>query len=390
MRMKKVTAMLMIFTLLFSSVCLHSFAVEDIPQESVKLDINAKSAILMEPETGTVLYSLNPDEKLHAASVTKVMTILLVAEAIENGKLDFSDQVTASKYAVSMGGSQIWLKEGEVMTVDELLKATCVASANDAAVALGEKVAGSNDAFVEMMNKRAKELGMTNTVYKNATGLDDTDDDHLTSARDIAIVSSELMKHEFIKDYTLIWMDYLRDGKTELVNTNKLIKRYQGITGLKTGTTSKAGSCLSATAERDGMKLVAVVLGAPKSDDRFNAATTMLDYGFSNYETVKPAFDCEMLEPIKVTGGMCSNVKLTANIDRKLIVPKGRGSDIVVEIDIADSIAAPVESGVNVGSVRLTLDGAIVGEYPVYTDGAAEKIKTSRIFKKLIGCIFGF
>lgn len=390
MRTKKVFAMLMIISLLFSFVCLNSYAVEEEPQENPTLEINAKSAILVEPETGAVLYSLNPDEKLHAASVTKVMTLLLVAEAIESGMLDFSDTITASRYAVSMGGSQIWLKEGETMTVDELLKATCVASANDAAVALGEAIAGSNDAFVEMMNKRAQELGMTNTLYKNATGLDDSDDDHLTSARDIAIVSSELMKHEFIKDYTLIWMDYLRDGKTELVNTNKLIKRYQGITGLKTGTTSKAGSCLSATAERNGMKLVAVVLGAPKSEDRFDAATTMLDYGFSNYETVKPDFDAEMLEPLKVTGGMCSNVKIMTKIDSKVLVPKGRGKDIVVSVDVVPSIEAPVTSGMNVGSIRLTLDGTIIGEYPIYTDGGVDEVKAVRVFKRIIGSIFGF
>lgn len=383
---KNLFAFLMVICVFISSVCMNVNAVESVPTENPSLEIKAKSAVLMEPETGKVLYELNPDEKLPCASVTKVMTLLLVVEAIDSGALTLEDNVTTSTYASKMGGSQIWLKEGEVMTVNELLKATFVASANDAAVALGEAVAGSNDAFVTRMNERAQELGMSNTLYKNATGLDDPE--HLTTARDIAIVSSEILKHEIIKDYTLIWMEYLRDGKTELVNTNKLLKRYTGITGLKTGTTSTAGNCLSATAERDGMKLVSVVLGAGSSEDRFSGATKMLDYGFANFEVATPSFTAEMLEPVKVLSGMKNEVSITSEISSRLLVPKSRGADIVVNVEISEDISAPVEKGQNVGKVTLTLDETILGEYTVVTIEEIPPIKMWSIFKKIIKTIF--
>ncbi|MBQ8766064.1 MAG: D-alanyl-D-alanine carboxypeptidase, partial [Clostridia bacterium] len=251
--MKKIISLLLCVIMVFSLTVI-SFA----QTETQAGELSAKSAILMELSTGQVLLEMNADEKLSPASITKVMTILLVFEALENGKIAFEDKVTASQNASSKGGSQIWLKEGEVMTVHELLKATVIASANDACTALGEYVAGDETAFVSMMNDKAKSLGMTNTSFENCSGLDDDVTNHYSTARDVAIMSRELMKYEKIKEYTTIWMDTLRNGETQLVNTNRLIRYYDGATGLKTGTTSKAGYCVTATAERDGMELVAV------------------------------------------------------------------------------------------------------------------------------------
>ena len=244
------------------------------------LDIKAKSVVLMEPYTGNVLYENNADERLAPASITKIMSLLLVMEAIENEKLTLDTKVSASEYAASMGGSQIWLEVGEEMTVDELLRASVIASANDATVALAEAVSGSEETFVSLMNERAKELGMKNTTFVNCCGLDT--DGHLTSGRDVAIMASALIKHDLIKKYSTVWMDALRNGKSELTNTNKLVRYYSGATGLKTGTTSKAGCCVAATAERDGMELVAVVMGGETSNERFTGAKKLLDYGFAN------------------------------------------------------------------------------------------------------------
>ncbi|MDR1564631.1 MAG: D-alanyl-D-alanine carboxypeptidase [Oscillospiraceae bacterium] len=401
MTKKRILSLITMLCMLISIVSLSAHATEEaLPEDepaselvqqqdsgadSGLADIGGKSAILVEPETGAVLFEKNADEQLAAASVTKVMTLLLVVEAIDSGKLNLDDKITASRYAISMGGSQIWLKENEVMTVNELLKATFVASANDAAVALGEAVSGSNDAFIQRMNARAKELGMKNTTYKNATGLDD--DGHVTSARDLAIVSSELIKHEMIKDYTLIWMDYLRDGKTELVNTNKLIKSYKGITGLKTGTTSKAGCCLSATAERDGMKMVAVILGADNSADRFSSATKLMDYGFANYDLAAPEISGDMLDPIKVKSGMSQQVRITADVGEKLLVPKGRGKDIAIELNIAPELKAPVTKGMDAGKITLSLDGKVLGEYAVKTAEDAKAVSFWAVISKLFRCV---
>ncbi|MBQ2135263.1 MAG: D-alanyl-D-alanine carboxypeptidase, partial [Clostridia bacterium] len=246
-----------------------------------KLDIKAKSVILMEVNTGKILYEDNADEALPPASITKIMSLLLVMEAIDRGDFDLQTVISASEHACSMGGSQIWLEPGESMEVDSLLKAAVIASANDATVALGEAVAGSEEGFVALMNERAKELGMINTNFVNCTGLDA--EGHLTSAHDVAIMSCELIKHDLIKDYSTVWMDTLRNGESELVNTNKLVRFYEGTTGLKTGTTSTAGYCLSATAQRNGMELAAVVMGGDTSNDRFGGAKKLLDYGFANY-----------------------------------------------------------------------------------------------------------
>lgn len=326
-------------------------------------ELPCESAILIEVSTGRVLFDKNPDQQMPPASITKVMTLLLVMEAIDSGKLKYDDLVTCSPFASSMGGSQIWFEPGEQMTVDQLLRAVAVVSANDASVALGEHLAGSNDAFVDMMNKRAGELGMTRTVFKNATGLDDPE--HMTTARDISIMSAELLRHPDIRKYTTIWMDELRDGQTLLVNTNKLVRFYEGATGLKTGTTSQAGHCLSASAERGGMHLIAVVLGSESSDQRFSAARGLLDYGFSNYELVDTPELPGGAVPVKVSRGVAPEVPIVADAPAKLLVPKGRGEDIEQQVEMSEGILAPVEQGQALGRVTLTLDGEVIATYPL-------------------------
>jgi len=277
-------------------------ASEDVSLESTaSLDLACKSAILMDATTGTVLYEQNADEALPPASVTKIMTLLLVMEAVESGAMKLTDMVSVSANAASMGGSQIYLKEGEQMRAEELLKSVVIASANDAAVALAEYVAGSEEAFVERMNQRAKELNMTQTTFENTNGLDDTVEHHLTSARDIAIMSAELIKHKKILEYSSIWMDTIRDGAFGLTNTNRLVRFYRGATGLKTGSTAKAKFCVSATAERDGMHLICVIMGAETRDSRNAIATQLLDWGFAGYALYEaPA---EELSGIRVIGG---------------------------------------------------------------------------------------
>ncbi|HAQ63275.1 MAG TPA: D-alanyl-D-alanine carboxypeptidase, partial [Ruminococcaceae bacterium] len=298
--MRKVLSFIMAVIMIIS-VCTVLVYAEDYPQ--MQVEVRAKSALLMEASTGRVLMAQNADERLYPASVTKIMSMLLVVEALENGKIQLTDVVTASANASKKGGSQIWLKDGEQMTVDELLKATAVASANDACTALGEYIAGSDDAFVKLMNDRAKQLGMNNTNFDNCTGLDDTADSHYTTAYDIALMSRELLKHDLIRNYSTVWMDTLRNGETQLVNTNKLIKSYDGATGLKTGTTSKAGCCVSASAERDGLELIAVVMGSDNSNDRFNSARAMLDWGFANYSAVTLSADASLITDVNVING---------------------------------------------------------------------------------------
>ena len=278
-------------------------------------DFPAQALVLMEASTGQVLYEKSAHVQRPCASITKVMTLLLVFEAIDAGTLHLDDVLTASAHAAGMGGSDIWLKEGEQMTVDDLIKACVVMSANDAAVVLAEAVAGSEAAFVERMNARAAELGMNDTVFKNCNGLDE--DGHITSAYDVAVMSRALMQHEKIFDYTLIWIDYVRDGQTQLVNTNKLVRTYDGILGLKTGTTSAAGSCISAAAERNGMRLIAVVLGAENTKDRFSAASSLLDYGFANWKLTTP--ELPELPELPVTGGMVSAVSLACEAPRGVL-----------------------------------------------------------------------
>lgn len=353
-------------------------------ESTMPIDVKAKSAVLMDQTTGRVLMKMNENEKIYPASVTKIMSMLLVAEAIDSNTIRLTDEVTASTNASKKGGSQIWLKEGETMTVDELLKATAVYSANDACTALGEYIAGSDEGFVMMMNERAGELGMKNTHFDNCTGLDDTSQTHLTTAYDIALMSMELMKHQFIQQYTKIWMDSLRGGKTELVNTNKLIRFYEGATGLKTGTTSKAGCCISATATRNGTSLIAVVMGADNSKDRFEGAKAMLNWGFANYETVTPQIDKSLITDVNIIMGEERTLTPQISGDSKFLIPKGKAKNLTQEIDLAAAVEAPVESNQTLGTVTVKLDGQKLGEYKLTAPHYVERLSFKTVFARLI------
>lgn len=317
--------------------------------------VSAPSAVLMEASTGKIVYEKNSHEQRPCASVTKVMTLLLVFESIDRGKLSLEDTITASEHAASMGGSDIWLENGETMSADDMIKATVVASANDAAVALAEHLSGSEDAFVEQMNNRAKELGMNDTVFKNCNGLDE--EGHVTSANDVAIMSRELTKHEKIFDYTSIWLDNLRNGKTQIVNTNKLLKTYNGITGLKTGTTDDAGCCMSATATRGDVSLISVVLGCESGKQRFADAAALLDYGFANIAVKELKLPEDMPQFLDVTGGMEKVVDLQCDVDSNVVVDKSADAEIKTELDLPESLEAPVEENQIVGSLKFTVNG---------------------------------
>lgn len=315
-------------------------------------DVKAKSVVLMCMDTGDVLYKENEFEHLSPASVTKIMSLLLICEAIDNGKIALSDKVSASANAVAMGGSQIWLEVGETMTVEELLKAVIVASANDACTALSEYVAGSTTSFVKMMNEKVSELGLTNSNFENCTGLDDDVKNHYSCAYDLAVISKELMKHKIITKYTTIWLDSLRDGKTELNNTNKLVNTYEGITGLKTGTTSNAGFCVSATAQRDNMNLVAVVLGSDTSEDRFNTAAYLLDSGFANYEIFNVKIDKSKITQIKVKMGEDKTITPAISKSSKIVIEKGN-NDFKYKYHIEKEVAAPIKKGDKLGYISI-------------------------------------
>ena len=336
-----------------------------------KLDIKAKSAILMEVNTGKILYEMNADEKLPPASITKIMSLLLVMEAIKGGKMSVEDVVAASEHACSMGGSQIWLEPGEAMTVDELLKAAVIASANDATVALGEAIAGSEEGFVSMMNSRATELGMTNTKFVNATGLDA--EGHISSAHDVAIMSAELIKHELIKKYSTVWMDSLRDGESELVNTNKLVRFYEGTTGLKTGTTSGAGYCLSATAERNGLSLVAVIMSGDTSAERFNGAKKLLDYGFANYEYASIAPKLEVNE-VLVKSGVTPKIKIAAKENFGALLKKSETTAVTQQINIKQNLTAPIKKDEPIGTADFYLNEEMIGQVEIVATESVDKM----------------
>ena len=350
---------------------------------TTNLDIKARSVILMEPKTGQVLYENNADEKLAPASITKIMSLLLVMEAIENEKISLSTMAQTSDHAASMGGSQIWLEPGEEMTVDQLLRAAVIASANDATVALAELVAGSEETFVEQMNQRAKELGMSNTNFVNACGLDT--EGHITTARDVAIMSSALIKHSLIKKYSTVWMDALRDGKSELVNTNKLVRYYSGCTGLKTGTTSNAGCCVSATAERNGMELVAVVMKGENSNERFAGAKKLLDYGFANWSFV--SIKADSLEKIKipVSKGVRKNLTVEATESFQFLLKKGAEEKIEKKAEFFKDITAPVLKGDKVGEVKLFSEGKQIGAIPITSAEQVDKISFFNSFLSMLG-----
>ncbi|MCR4925205.1 MAG: D-alanyl-D-alanine carboxypeptidase [Clostridiales bacterium] len=369
--------------MLFLGIGITAFAEEN----SMPVSVNAKAAILIDCSSGKVLMAMNEHERLNPASVTKIMTILLTLEAIDQEKIQFTDEVKTSAFASKKGGSQIWLKEGEVMTVDELLKATVIGSANDAACALAEYIAGSEEAFVDMMNNRAKELGMNDTHFENCTGLDDETTDHLTSAYDIAIMSREVMKHDIIKNYSTVWMDSLRNGATELVNTNKLVRFYSGTTGLKTGTTSKAGNCLSATAERDGTKLCAVILGAPDSKGRFENAKAMLNYGFSSYKTVKPKICTELVTNVNVIHGVKNTITPIIPESKEIMIEKGTEDKISQTVEMCVDVEAPVEKGQILGKVIFTLDGQTIDEYNLTAGENIAKINFYYALKFLLASL---
>lgn len=333
---------------------------------------DAISCILMEAKTGKILYEKNADEALPPASVTKVMTMLLLFEAIDAGTIRLDDTVQASERAASMGGSQIYLKVGEEMSVDDLLKSLIVSSANDAAVALAEHLAGSEEAFVARMNERAAELGMANTHFENTNGLDDTATNHLTSARDIALMTREVLKHEIVYRYSTIWMDTVRDGAFGLTNTNRLIRFYKGATGLKTGSTAKAKFCISATAERDGLSLIAVIMGAPTRDVRNALAASLFDFGFANYTYWTD--ESETLAPIAVTGGTESSLTPVRETFGA-VVEKGAAGRIERVNDVPQTLAAPIADGEKVGTVSYLLDGTEIGTADVLAERGVPKMR---------------
>ena len=349
-------------------------------------EINAPSAILMEKETGLILYEKDAHTPREPASVTKIMTILLTMEAIDNGSLSYQTEVTTSRHASSMGGSQIWLKENEVMTVEEMLKAVCVVSANDCAVALAEQLAGSEQAFVDRMNRRAVELGMNDTVFKNATGLPAVG--HVTSAHDIAVMSRELIfNHPAIRNFTTIWMDTLRDGASQLVNTNKLLRNYNGITGLKTGSTSSAGYCLSATAERDGMELIAVILKGQTSDTRFRDAGNLLDYGFASYilKNIKPE---EPLPYIPVRLGESDLIQPVMENQEPLLLERSRAGNIRIEIETPEEIDAPIIIGDEIGVLRVYADDEILKEIKLLSNQDIARVTWRHMLLKILETAF--
>ncbi len=337
--------------------------------------VNAPSAILVEQSSGQVLYELNADEKLPIASVTKTMTMLLIMEALDSGKIKLTDMVSTSEHAASMGGSQVFLEPGEEMSVEDMLKAVVVASGNDAAVAMSEFIAGTESAFVEMMNARAKELGCKNTHFINCNGLDETAE-HYSTARDVALISCELLRHPKIQDYTTIWMDTLRNGEFGLSNTNKLIRFYNGANGIKTGSTSTAKYCLSASAKRDNMQLVAVILAAPSTADRFSSATRLLDYGFANYAVVNAAEKIGDLAPMPVIGGKANTVSVQADSSVNFIVKKGNQDKVEVSIAFDEPIKAPVDQKQTLGKATLTINGEKVAVCDLL---ASEEVKRMNI-----------
>lgn len=383
--MKRLILLAVVFSLVFSCTVSaeqgNTALRKEEPVTSQDFDFNAKSVILMEASTGTVIYAKNEHEALPPASVTKIMTLLMVAEAIENGQIKLTDVVYVSENAASMGGSQVFLEEGEKFTVDELIKCTVIASANDAAVALAEKIAGSERAFISLMNERSRELGMKNTNFENTTGLDDTTTKHLTSAYDIALMSRELIKHDVIMKYAGLWQDSIRDGEFVLTNTNRLVRYYQGCTGLKTGSTSLAGFCISATAQRENLSLIAVVMGANTRDERNNIAREMLDYGFANYAIYEdPA---RAIDEISVKGSNTATATLRSSGFKMLVSRQIYGS-VEIKYDTPNYLIAPADKGDAVGKITYYNNGIKIGECDIILEQNLEKITFFDILRLLL------
>ena len=381
--MKKITAVALCIVFVLATI-IPAGANEASDVDVSAMNLNCVSAILMEAETGKVLFEQNADRALPPASVTKIMTLLLVMEAVDSGKVKLTDTVTASAYAASMGGSQIYLKEGEQMPLLDMLKSVIIASANDCAVALAEHIAGSESVFVARMNARAKELGMENTNFENTNGLDDTAENHVCSARDIALMSRELIKHKTVLTYSSLWMDTVRDGQFGLTNTNRLVRFYKGATGLKTGSTAKAGFCVSATAQRYGMSLIAVIMGSKTRDERNEAAKTLLDWGFANYAFFTD--DPKLPETVRTVGGVLSECKINAD-PFSCVVKKGSGN-VKKEIVLPESLQAPIKQGDKIGSVKYTQNGEIIGELDICASENVEKIGFFDVLMRVFGVLF--
>ena len=351
------------------------------------LNLEAGSAILIEQNSGQILYGYNVHERLHPASVTKVMSLLLIMEALDSGKITLDTQIPCSTNAASMGGSQIWLDTRETLNVNDMLKAIAVVSANDCVVALAEYLGGTEEGFVQMMNDKAKELGMNDTTFKNCHGLDE--DDHLTSAYDIALMSRELLtKHPKITEYTTIWTDTLRDGKSSLSNTNKLVRNYAGCTGLKTGSTSLALYNLSASATRDGLSLIAVVMKAPTAAKRFSNATSLLDYGFSNFSYKTFAVQGDVVKSISVNKGVQNEVNAVYETSPALLIKKGEESNITYEINLNDSIQAPVDKGQILGTITYSMNGNVLLRTNLVAENSIEKSGFLNITKNIFSIWF--
>ncbi len=358
-----------------------------VPMEAQAVDMKlaGKSALLMDVQTGTVLYESNAHEKLAPASVTKIMTMLLIMEAVDSGKITMADQVTASETASAKGGSQIYLKAGETMPVSDMLKSIAVSSANDCACAMAEHLAGSEQAFVSMMNEKARELGMNDTNFVNCTGLDDGEgaENHRTSAYDIALMSRELLKnHPGIKQFTTIWMDTVRNGAFGLSNTNKLVRFYQGATGLKTGFTSGAGYCLSATAQRDGLELIAVIMGADTSANRNAACKSLLDYGFANYAVITP--ELAEAEPVAVKLGKAEAVSAVLGEEGSLLVDKALKGSVTMELSVEEFVTAPVRQGQRLGTLTVKSGEDVLRKLPLVARESVERLSFGDLVVKVL------
>ena len=382
---KRVVAL--ILGLFFILNALPCAALDINPATDRDFDVPCQAAILIDEDSGTVLYEKNADESRPIASITKIMTLLLTFEALETGKVSLSDIVPVSEHAYHMGGSQIWLEPGEQLTLDEMVKAICISSANDAAVAVAEFIGGSEPVFVERMNARAKELGMQSTTFRNACGLDE--DGHLSTARDVAIMSREmLLNHPEIENYCTVWMDTLRGGATQLVNTNKLLKSYNGITGLKTGTTGKAGVCISASASRDDLRLIAVVLGSSSGKERFAAATSLLDYGFAMFESALVPIPEDAPKTLPVQKGEEPALELCYTAPERCLAVKGQGSALQAEVELPQTLEAPIREGAVIGSLNIKNSQGILQSCPIIAAKPVDARSFSGCFRRVVNALW--